>query len=82
MISDNLIDVKNFMVALLPVFSGISAASGEFMTSALYTGIFLTGMAFVADGNDQLHLTRVDLIFVCHFILRVTAREEIERLFC
>ena len=49
MISDNLIDVKNFMVALLPVFSGISAASGEFMTSALYTGIFLTGMAFVAD---------------------------------
>ena len=36
-ISNNLFQIKNFMVAFLPVYSGISFASGEFLTSILYT---------------------------------------------
>ncbi len=49
LVSENLMSVKNFMVTLLPVFAGISAASGEVMTSAVYTGIFLSGMVMAAN---------------------------------
>jgi len=49
LVSENLVSVKNFMVTILPIFAGISAASGEIMTSAVYTGIFLSGMVLAAN---------------------------------
>ena len=49
MVTTGLISVKNFMIVFLPVYAGISAASGEVVTSTVYTGFFLTGMITVAN---------------------------------
>ncbi len=48
-ITENLFDINSFMTTFIPIFAGISAASGEFLTSTLYTGIFLTGLLFVSN---------------------------------
>ena len=42
-------EVKNFMIAFLPVFAGISFVSGEMITSTLYTGAFLVSIVTVAN---------------------------------
>lgn len=42
-------DVKNFMVSFLPVFAGASFASGEIITSGIYTGFFLVAVVSVAN---------------------------------
>ena len=42
-------EVKNFMIAFLPVFAGISFVSGEMITSTLYTGVFLVSIVTVAN---------------------------------
>ncbi|MBE6877618.1 MAG: hypothetical protein E7488_00410 [Ruminococcaceae bacterium] len=44
-----LFDVKNFMTAFLPVLAGISFASGELITSTLYTGFFMISIVTVAN---------------------------------
>lgn len=49
LISDNLYSVKNFMVSFLPIFAGISMASGEVFSSSVYTGFLLTSMVFVSN---------------------------------
>ncbi len=49
MVSDNLRSVKNFMATFLPLFSAICMASGEFLTSNIYTGFFLAGLVFAAN---------------------------------
>lgn len=42
-------EVKNFIVSFLPVFAGISFASGEMITSTVYTGFFLICVVTVAN---------------------------------
>ena len=42
-------EIKNFMVSFLPVFAGISFASGEMVTSTIYTGFFLICVVAVAN---------------------------------
>ncbi len=48
-IMDNLFDINNFMTAFIPIFASIVAASGEFLTSGLYTGIFLSGLITISN---------------------------------
>lgn len=48
-ITSGLTDVRNFMTAFLPVFAGISFASGEMITSTVYTGFFMVCVVTVAD---------------------------------
>ncbi len=60
-ISDNLFDIKNFMTSFVPIFAGIVAASGEFLTSGLYTGIFLTGLIFISNFCINLVLPSFNL---------------------
>ena len=47
--AEKLSEVKNFMTVFLPVFAGISMSSGEFFTSTVYSGFFLTALVFIAD---------------------------------
>ncbi|MEG1782522.1 MAG: hypothetical protein RR253_04665, partial [Oscillospiraceae bacterium] len=49
MVSQSLINVKNFMATFLPIFGGISASSGEFLTSTIYTGFFLISLVFISN---------------------------------
>lgn len=49
MVGQTLIDVKNFMVTFLPLFAGISASSGEFLTSTIYTGFFLVSLVTISN---------------------------------
>ena len=48
MISENLFSVKNFMISFLPVYAGISMASGEVFSSQIYTGFFLSAIIFIS----------------------------------
>ena len=48
-IISGLSDVRNFMTAFLPVFAGVSFASGEMITSTVYTGFFMICVVTVAD---------------------------------
>ena len=44
-----LTEVKDFMVSFLPVFAGVSFASGQYISSTLYTGFFLMAVISVAN---------------------------------
>lgn len=48
-ISESMFDIKNFMIAFMPVFAGVSFASGEMITSTVYTGFFLISIVSVAN---------------------------------
>lgn len=48
-VSEMLYNVKNFMLSFIPIFGGISFASGEIVTSSVYTGFFLVTIVAVAD---------------------------------
>ena len=48
-ISRSFFEIKNFMVTFLPVFAGVSFASGEMITSTVYTGMFLVCVVTVAN---------------------------------
>ncbi len=48
-VSENLSTVKNFMISFIPVYSGIIMASGEFFTSTVFTGFFLTSMITISN---------------------------------
>lgn len=60
---DNLLSVKNFMTSFLPVYAGISMASGEFFTSAIYGGFFLTALVFVSDFLLNIILPSLQMYF-------------------
>lgn len=62
-VSENLFQVKNFMTIFLPLFAGISMASGEFATSAVYSGLFLSGLVFISDLCIGIVLPSVQLYF-------------------
>ncbi len=47
-ISDAMFNIKNFMMSFIPIFAGVSFASGEF-SSSVYTGFFLVAITAVAD---------------------------------
>ena len=47
--TDMFCNVKNFMISFLPVFAGLSFASGEMITSTVYTGFFLVSIITVAN---------------------------------
>lgn len=49
LISDNLYSVKNFIISFLPVYAGISLASGEIFSSTIYTGFMLSVMVLISD---------------------------------
>lgn len=48
-VSTAFFEIKNFMISFLPVFAGISFASGEMITSTVYTGFFLICVVTVAN---------------------------------
>ena len=48
-ISENLYSIKNFMVSFMPVYAGISMASGEVFSSTVCTGFMLSAMVFISD---------------------------------
>jgi len=48
-VSVSFFEIKNFMISFLPVFAGISFASGEMITSTVYTGLFLVCVVTVAN---------------------------------
>lgn len=48
-VSESLYNIKNFLITFLPVFASISAASGEILTSTVYTGFFLFSIVIISD---------------------------------
>ncbi|MBR2028913.1 MAG: hypothetical protein IKA10_08020 [Oscillospiraceae bacterium] len=48
-VSDMLYNLKNFMLTFVPVLGGITFASGEVITSSVYTGFFLITVVAVAN---------------------------------
>ncbi|MEG1049074.1 MAG: hypothetical protein RSE24_00880, partial [Oscillospiraceae bacterium] len=48
-VSGTLFNIKNFLITFLPVFAGISVASGEIVTATIYTGFFLISIVWVSD---------------------------------
>lgn len=65
-VSENLFSVKNFMVTFLPVFSGITMASGEFTTSMVYSGFFLAAMTAVSQLCLNVIIPSVKLFVAIH----------------
>lgn len=63
MIEENIFSIKNFMVSFIPIFCGISMASGEFVTATIYNGFFLTSLIFVANFCIKIILPSVNLFF-------------------
>lgn len=47
--AESLFNMKNFMTAFLPTIAGFSFASGEVLTSTVYTGFFMLCVVGVAD---------------------------------
>ncbi len=60
---DTLGRVRNFMTSFIPVYSGISLASGEVLTSAVYSGFFLSGLIFVSDFCTSIILPSLNIYF-------------------
>ena len=48
-ITDGFTDIKNFMTTFIPIFAGMSFASGEMITSTVYTGFFMISVVAVAN---------------------------------
>ena len=63
MVSENLYSVKNFMVSFLPVYAGISMASGEVFSSQVYTGFLLSAMVFISNLCVNIIIPSVKLYF-------------------
>ncbi len=61
--SENLFQIKNFMVTFIPVYAGVSMASGEILTSTVYSGFFLTGLIFVSDFCIKVILPSIQVYF-------------------
>ena len=62
-IGENIFAIKNFMISFLPILSGISMASGEFVTSTIYNGLFFTSLIFIADFCIKTILPSINLFF-------------------
>ncbi len=62
-IISGLTDMKNFMIAFIPIFSSISFASGEMVTSTVYTGFFLLSVIVTADFCIRYIVPSVKLFF-------------------
>lgn len=62
-VGENLYAVKNFMISFLPVYAGISLASGEVFASSVYTGFLLTAMVFISDFSLNIILPSVKVFF-------------------
>ncbi len=63
MVEQNIFSIKNFMVSFIPVFCGVSMASGEFVTATIYNGFFLTSLIFVASFCIKIVLPSINLFF-------------------
>lgn len=48
-VTDNLTTVKNFMTTFIPVYAGIIMSSGEFFTSSVFTGFFLSALIVISN---------------------------------
>ena len=86
-VSQNMFQIKNFMVSFLPVFAGISFAAGEMITSTVYTGLFMLSVVatanvclvyiipslklFVAVGITSSLSSAINLKPLCSFYSRV-----------
>ena len=60
-IGDKLIEVKDFITTFIPVLAGIAFASGEFVSSTVYSGFFVLSVAFVADFCVKYILPSINL---------------------
>ncbi len=63
MVSENLYSVKNFMISFLPVYAGISMASGEIFSSQIYTGFFLSALVFISNLCLNIIIPSIKLYF-------------------
>ena len=61
---ESLIEVKNYMTAFLPIYAGVTAASGYAGTSAVATGFFLQGLVFFANVCVDYIIPSLKLFFV------------------
>jgi len=62
-ISENLFTIKNFMTSFLPVYAGISMASGELVTSGIYSGFFLTAIIFITNFTVKIIIPAIQFYF-------------------
>ena len=60
-IGDKLVEVKDFITTFIPVLAGIAFASGEFVSSTVYSGFFVLSVAFVADFCVKYILPSINL---------------------
>ncbi|MEG0019171.1 MAG: hypothetical protein RR728_01375 [Oscillospiraceae bacterium] len=60
-VSTTLFNIKNFLITFLPVFAGISMASGELITSTVYTGFFLISIVWISDFCVKYILPSINL---------------------
>lgn len=63
MVAENLESIKTFMSSFLPIYAGISMASGEFTTSAVYSGFFLMSLIFMANFSLGTVLPSMQMYF-------------------
>lgn len=61
---ESLIEVKNYMTAFLPIYGGVTAASGYAGTSAITTGFFLQGLVFFANLCVNYIIPSLKLFFI------------------
>ena len=56
--------MKNFITAFIPIFAGVAFASGEMVTSTVYTGFFLMSVIAVANFCTGIIVPSVNLFLV------------------
>ena len=71
-VSNVLFDVKNFMLTFVPVFAGLSFASGEFVTSTIYSGFFLASIAAVANFCVNYVIPSINLYLTVGIVSNLT----------
>ncbi len=62
-VSENLFQVQNFMTAFLPLFASVSIASGQVLTSSVYTGFLLSGIIFISSFCIKVILPSIQVYF-------------------
>lgn len=79
-VSQNLIDLKNFMATFLPIFASISIASGQIVSSTIYTGLFLMGIVFISDICVKFILPTINLFLAVNVTSSVSQSFDLKSL--
>lgn len=62
-IGENIYAIREFMTAFIPVFAGVTMASGKFVTAAIYNGFFFTSLIFVSNFCIKVILPSINVFF-------------------